>query len=221
MIQIHASLSCMDLLHVEQQMHALNTCGITGYHYDVVDGQFNCCLDFGDLMYEVFRKETTLPIDVHLACISPQPYINAFRRIGADRFILHYESDIDLDETISALKQQGVHVLLGFRCDTPVPDDFLHYAAQTEGILKLTVQPGFSGQSFQPPVLDHIREMRRQLNEAGLNIPIEADGNIHDGTIGECVKAGADVFTCGSSGLFKSADLAGNVAALQKAAERI
>lgn len=71
----NASLSCIDLGHVADSMKEINQSRIKSLHYDIVDGQFNECFIFGDLMLKVFRSYTTLPITVHLACRNPLPYI--------------------------------------------------------------------------------------------------------------------------------------------------
>ena len=47
----------------------------------------------------------------------------------------------------------------------------------------------------------HIEKMHQLLMTAGLDRVIEVDGNIHTGTIQKCAKAGATMFTGGTSGL--------------------
>lgn len=217
---INASLSCIDLAHVEQAMKEIEASAISGLHYDIVDGRFNTCLIFGDMMLSVFRKLTTKPILVHLACLDPRPYILPCIRNGADLIAVHYEAEADLKEVFALIREAGAKPVLAFRCDTAVPEDFLQLAKQADGILKLTVQPGFSGQVFHQEALAHIQEMRRQLTAAGMTTPIEADGNIHTETIKACVQAGATQFTCGSSGLFhEKGSLKENLKQLQQACE--
>ena len=69
-------------------------------------------------------------------------------------------------------------------------------------MLKLTVNPCFSGQKLQPQAVEHIRRMRQMADRAGLSVRIEADGNINSSTIRTVTEAGADILTGGSSGLF-------------------
>ena len=74
-------------------------------------------------------------------------------------------------------------------------------SVQRQWILKLSVQPGFSGQTFQEEAVRHIEKMHQLLMTAELDRVIEVDGNIHTGTIQKCAKAGATMFTGGTSGL--------------------
>jgi pentose-5-phosphate-3-epimerase len=70
----------------------------------------------------------------------------------------------------------------------------------------MTVDFGFAGQSFIWPVLDKVRTLRRWVTERGLDVDIQADGQINASTIGPAVSAGANVVVVGTSGLFTVAD---------------
>lgn len=204
-VYFSASLSCIPLGDIRQAMADINHSNITSLHYDVVDGIFNECFMFGDIMLSVFRSYTTLPITVHLACLHPIPYLKSMIRNGADYIAIHYEAAVDIASTFSYIRELGAKPVLAFRCDSEVPSDFIDLASQAEWILKLCVHPGFSGQPFHKPALRHIQEMHRQLQQAGLSKQIEADGNIHTKTIYDCADAGATMFTGGTSGLFNQA----------------
>lgn len=199
----NASLSCIDLGHVARSIEKINHSRIKSLHYDIVDGQFNTCFIFGDLMLKVFRKYTSLPITVHLACQNPMPYIKPCIANGADYIAIHYEADVDIEKAFQTVRDFGAKPVLAFRCDTPVPRNFIKVSEQAEWILKLTVQPGFSGQTFQEEAVSHIEKMHQLLMTAGLDRVIEVDGNIHAGTIQKCAAAGASMFTGGTSGLFR------------------
>lgn len=164
--------------------------------------RFNNCFIFGDLMLKTFRKYTTLPITVHLACLDPIPYIKPLILNGADYVAIHYEAKVDLYKTFEMIRSLGAKPVLAFRCDSKVPNDFITLAKEVEWILKLTVHPGFCGQSFHMEALQHIEEMNHLLKEAGIHKIIEADGNINVDAIYQCAKCGATMFTGGTSGLF-------------------
>lgn len=197
----NASLSCIDLGHIAESMEEINQSRIKSLHYDMVDGQFNECFIFGDLMLKVFRSYTKLPITVHLACRNPIPYIKPCIANGADYIAIHYEADIDIEKAFQTVRDFGAKPVLAFRCDTPVPEDFIKVSEHAEWILKLSVQPGFSGQTFQEEAVRHIEKMHQLLMTAELDRVIEVDGNIHTGIIQKCAKAGATMFTGGTSGL--------------------
>lgn len=217
-IYINASLSCIDLGHIEQAMSEINHSDIQSLHYDIVDGHFNECFIFGDLMLSVFHRYTNLPITVHLACQNPFPYLQPVIRNGANYIAVHYEAHIDIQEVFQQIRNLGAKPVLAFRCNSEVPKNFIALAKEAEWILKLTVHPGFAGQPFYQDALQHIQEMHDRLEQAGIDKIIEVDGNIHAGTIGACAKAGATMFTGGSSGLFQHPhSLNENIAILKQA----
>lgn len=218
--KINASLTCINLCNIKDSMQEINNSSISNLHYDVVDGRFNNCFMFGDRMLPVFKSLTYKPIIVHLACEEPTLYIPTFIKNKADGIIIHYESKCDVLSNLKIIKQAGLQAILGFCCNTDVPDDFLTYANEADSILKLTVFPGFSGQKFYKPALEHIKEMKKRMDKENISIPIEVDGNINRNTILSCAMAGATLFTGGTSGLFnKNHTLQENLSILYKTLE--
>lgn len=219
-VKFSASLSCIELGHIEKSIHLLNNLNIDEFHYDVVDGKFNDCFIFGDICLKEFRKHSEIPITAHLACEDPLPYIKPLIKNGATGIAIHYESKVDIITTLKLLRSYNVQPILAFKDCTDVPDDFLYLAKYADKIIKLTVQPGFSGQKLNSIALKHIKKMRTILNQNHIYIPIEADGNICYKTMPKCLKAGADCFTLGSSGLFnKKNSLENNLKELKEIGE--
>ena len=215
--RFNASLSCMDLGHIQRSIQELNEIDVHTLHYNVVDGIFNDCFIFGDILLPVIKQYTNKPISVHLACQDPSRYIEPMIRNGADEICIHYEANIDCKELFKTIHSHGIRAGLAFQCDTKVPDDFIDLVKEADHILKLTVHPGYTGQSFHQNSLEHIQTMRFLLDQAGMNQRIEVDGNINKETINACIEAGADTFTLGSSGLFcPEHDLKTNLNILQQ-----
>lgn len=199
---VSASVSCMDLLHLKEQIVETEQSGISFFHYDMVDGKFNNCFILGDTLLEMMRSEVTLPIEVHLATYNPDAYIERFAKLGADYIAVHYEAMEHPLKTFDLIRKFGSEPVLAFKCDTAPPDDFLTLAKEVPWILKLTVNPGFSGQTLKKDSLLHIQEIRDKLQAARLPTHIQADGNVNKLTIKLLYQSGADIFTGGTSGLF-------------------
>jgi ribulose-phosphate 3-epimerase len=66
-------------------------------------------------------------------------------------------------------------------------------------ILLMSVNPGFGGQSFIPSALTKLREVRKKIDDSGLNIRLEIDGGVNGSNIREIKEAGADTFVAGSA----------------------
>lgn len=201
-INISASVSCMDLCNLKRCMVKIEQSEVSFYHFDVVDGRFNRCFILGEPTLQSMRKETGLPIEVHLAVYEPEKFIKTYAKSGADYIAVHYETVKNFNKIFDMIRLYGAEPVLAYKASTPPGDDFISLAAQVAWILKLTVNPGFAGQRMQKGALKHIKQMRDMLKKAGMKTGIQADGNINENTIPLVVSAGADILTGGSSGLF-------------------
>ncbi len=201
-VLVSASMSCMDLSDLRAAVREVEESQVSFCHFDVVDGRFNQCFILGEATLENMKGITGIPIEAHLAVYDPELYIGRFARAGADYIAVHYEAMEDPGEIFAQIRQTGAKPVLAYRADTAPGEDFPELAAQVEWVLKLTVNPGFSGQKLQPQAVEHIRQMRQMADRAGLSVRIEADGNINSSTIRTVTEAGADILTGGSSGLF-------------------
>jgi ribulose-phosphate 3-epimerase len=190
-------------MHLAAALETIRNAGLDFIHYDVVDGVFNDCFVFGDLLLSKVTSSVDIPVEVHLACQDPMIYLQPFVRAGASVISVHYEASGDWRETFSTIRKYGAVPAIAFRAETPIPDDFEEIADEVPWILQLTVNPGYAGQHIQDAVIDKIHEMRRRLIKAGLNTGIQADGNVNPETIPLLSRAGADILTGGTSGLFR------------------
>lgn len=196
------SVSCMDLLCLENQIKECESAGISFFHYDVVDGNFNQCFVLGDTLLEQMSQITSIPIEVHLAIYRPERFIKLFADAGADYIAVQYEAMEDPLTIFNQIEACGSKPVLCYRAETAPSDDFVELASRVEWILKLTVNPGFSGQVIQPQAIQHISMMSDMLRKHRIDTPIQADGNVNISTIGKLAQAGASIFTGGTSGLF-------------------
>ena len=71
-----------------------------------------------------------------------------------------------------------------------------------ELVLVMSVNPGFSGQSFLPEVLPKISHISRMLEEKNPSTVIEVDGGISPKTLPLAYQAGARVYVAGH-GVFR------------------
>jgi len=84
-------------------------------------------------------------------------------------------------------------------------------------VLVMTVDPGFGGQHFIASMLPKIRQLRRWIDERGLNVLLEVDGGIAPGTAGPAASAGAEVFVAGTA-VFGAPDYGAAIAELRREA---
>lgn len=69
----------------------------------------------------------------------------------------------------------------------------------------MSVNPGYGGQAFIAHSIEKIKQLRKMIDEAGLQVQIEVDGGITLENAKEVVQAGAHILVAGSA-VFKTAD---------------
>lgn len=73
-----------------------------------------------------------------------------------------------------------------------------------DGVLVMTVNPGFSGQKLIPATIRKIGKLRNFLDVNGYeSIEIEVDGNVSFENALLMKNAGANIFVAGTSSIFK------------------
>jgi ribulose-phosphate 3-epimerase len=98
---------------------------------------------------EGLRRATRLPLDVHLMIEAPDRYLAAFAEAGANRVAVHLEAVPHLHRTIQLARSLGLSPGVALNPGTPVA--LLEaIAPDLDHVLVMSVNPGFSGQTFIP-----------------------------------------------------------------------
>lgn len=210
---IAPSLLSANFLNVQADCDMLNKSEADWYHLDVMDGRFVPNISFGPMIIEFIRKATTKVCDVHLMIEEPEKYAEAFKKAGADILTVHYEACTHLHRNIQQIKGLGMQAGVALNPHTPVNllEDIL---ADIDLVCIMSVNPGFGGQSFIPHTLTKIRQLRKMIDDRGLNVKIEIDGGVTLGNAAEILAAGAHVLVAGNT-VFKSENQIDTIAKLK------
>lgn len=217
MFLISPSILASDFSNLESEISAMKRAGAELIHVDVMDGHFVPNITIGIPVVASLRKKTDLVLDVHLMISDPLTYAPQFADAGADLIVFHIESDSNPQAVIDAIKAKGKKAGIALKPKTPAESVF-PYLGQVDMGLVMTVEPGFGGQKFMADMCPKIFAIRKECERIGVSPDLEVDGGIDCDTIGQTVRAGANVFVAGSA-LFGKPDYTDAVAALRKAAK--
>jgi ribulose-phosphate 3-epimerase len=199
---IAPSLLASDFLHLADECKMLNESEADWFHLDVMDGRFVPNISFGLPVIEQITKTTDKVCDVHLMIVEPEKYVEAFKNAGADIISVHIEACPHLHRNIEQIKSLGMKAGVAINPHTPI--SFLtDIIADIDLVNLMSVNPGFGGQQFIPHTIHKIKELRKMIDEKGLNVLIEIDGGVTLENAASIVEAGADVLIAGST-VFKS-----------------
>lgn len=192
------SILSADFTRLGEQVREAEAAGAQRIQIDVMDGHFVPNITMGPMIVAAVRQCTRLPLEAHLMITNPEQYIEDFAKAGADVIIVHQEVSPHLHRVIQQIKAAGKQAGVALTPSTPVfmLTDVL---SLLDLVLIMTVNPGFGGQEFIPETLPKVARIRRMLDERDLHCDVEVDGGIHEGTIAQVVRAGANLIVAGSA----------------------
>jgi len=216
LIDLAASILSADFARLADQVRAATEGGATVVHVDVMDGHFVPNITIGPPVVKSLRKATELPLDCHLMIENPDRYIPDFAAAGADWISVHQEACRHLNRTLHLIRDHDVSPGVVINPATPV-EMLSEVLDLVDYVLVMSVNPGFGGQKFIPGAVQKIRRLAELRAERRLNYRIEADGGIALDTVGDVVRAGAEILVAGNA-VFGHGDPKSNAQNLLKAA---
>lgn len=136
------SMMCADFGSLSTEISNLEEAGVTGYHIDIMDGQFVPNFGMGLQDLEFIRKSTKKPIDVHLMVNNPNNHINLFANIGVDIIYIHPEADMHPRRTLQKIKQKNIKAGIALNPGTSI-ESIKPLLNIVDYVMIMTVNPGF------------------------------------------------------------------------------
>jgi len=212
-IKVAASILCADFTKLGDEVRKCEDAGVDLIHVDVMDGHFVPNITIGRVIVEAIRSKTKLPIEAHLMIEHPGHYIDEFAEAGADVISIQaecygprreacrgwnqYPKEVDtIDvktarEDILRIKKKGKRAFFVMNPGTPLCLNGLQ--DDLDGVLIMSVNPGFAKQKFMPEVLPKMEALNKTFKG-----DIAIDGGINETTAPQAVKAGANILATAS-----------------------
>jgi ribulose-phosphate 3-epimerase len=197
-ISIAPSVLPADFSRLGDECAALEAAGVDRIQWDVMDGVFVPNLTFGPDVVAACRPHCTVPFEAHLMVVDPDPMLPRWVEAGCELLIVHAESVRHLHRTLGAVRDAGASAGVALNPATPVAA-VEHVLDLVDLVLVMTVNPGFGGQAYIATMEAKVREVRRLLDDRGLDVDVEVDGGIGPDTVAGAAAAGANVLVAGSA----------------------
>jgi ribulose-phosphate 3-epimerase len=207
-IIVAPSILAADFSRLADEVHRVEQAGADWIHCDIMDGHFVDNISFGPEIVGIVRKETRLPLDVHLMIQTPDHYAPRFVKAGANSITVHVEQEAnhDVEKTLRAIRDAGCRPGLSLNPATSF-ESVEPFLDKIDLLLVMTVHPGFGGQSFRPEMMDKVKCAAKWNKSHGRRIDIEVDGGIDAHTARLSIQNGANALVAGTS-IFHAKDYA-------------
>lgn len=219
---LSVGLMAADAMAYGAAVAGLEAAGAALLHFDLMDGVFCPAFTAGPPLVAAVR--TALLKDVHLMVADPLAVIPAVLKAGADVVHIHPEGLLHLHRALVMLDadvagRPGRKVLRAVALNPATPVDVLApVLGEVDMVTLLAVDPGWSGGGPDAALGRKVERLRALSADIGVDPLIAVDGGITEATIGLAAAVRPDIIVSGSAVFKAGAGIAGNLAALRRAA---
>ena len=194
---IAPSILAADFAKLGAEAADVERCGADLLHIDIMDGHFVPNLTMGPDIVAALARSCGLMPDVHLMLSNPDEHVDSFAQAGAKNMTFHIEvrHGEAARDLIKRLHDLGCSAGISLNPATPV-EDLEGVLPLADLILVMSVEPGYTGQSFMSEVLAKVKTLHERLAP---HQRLEIDGGIGIRTAHQALEAGADVLVAGAS----------------------
>lgn len=192
------SIIASDFANIAKELVECESAGADWIHVDVMDGHFVPTITIGPLFVESLKRNTKLPLDVHLMIENPDAHVKSFADAGASTLTVHIEACQNPEKTIKKIKSLGCKAGITLKPSTSVKK-IVSLLDKVDLVLVMSVPPGFSGQKFMPKMVERVNYLRKKLDAIHSKAHLEVDGGINLKTLPLMKSAGANAFVSGSA----------------------
>ncbi|MDR2126595.1 MAG: ribulose-phosphate 3-epimerase [Prevotellaceae bacterium] len=201
---ISPSILAADFANLGAEIEKINNSRAEWIHLDIMDGVFVPNISFGFPVIKYIKQYSKKILDAHLMIVNPDNYIERFGEEGVEYLTVHYEACTHLHRTLQKIRAHGMKAGVAINPHTPV-HLLSEIIAETDLILIMSVNPGFSGQKFISNTYGKVAQTKELLRQKNANAIIEVDGGIDLTNASKLYESGANALVAGNS-IFMSND---------------
>ena len=196
-------MMCADIFTLGDTMEVFEKNGVSYLHIDIMDGEFVPNFTLGTDYCRRMKQSSSIPLDIHLMINDPEKKLSWFDFGEGDIVSVHFESTKHPYLALQMIRERGAKAFLAINPGTAA-SVILPMLSVMDGVLVMTVNPGFAGQKLAESTLAKITEVRELAAKAGRDdLLIETDGNVSFENAVRMSRAGADIFVAGTSAVFR------------------
>jgi ribulose-phosphate 3-epimerase len=159
---------------------------------DIMDGEFVPSRSVAPQDLAGWKSPTKC--EAHLMVNDPLVWIQAFKELGAERILYHFEIEKDHVQIIEKIKEAGLEAGIAVNPQTKI-EEFQYLIDKIDAVLFMSVNPGFYGAPFIPEVLEKIKAFKEKYPAKLTAI----DGGVKLDNFSQVKLCGVDIICVGSA----------------------
>lgn len=195
-----ASLDCMDLGVLRDELEQCGAGGCGEIHVSVMDGSFAPGFAHGTRMVSAIKENCKLPCTVHLMAKGPEKHVEDFAAAGCDCLVLPLESTVHMHRALSQVREAGMLSGVSINPATPLTElDFILTLA--DRLLVLGADPCANGKEPISGVFDKVGILKENISYRDLKTKISVAGAMTAKNAAQLIHKGADIIVLDEIGL--------------------
>ncbi len=171
-------------------------------HIDIMNNSFVHNVTQGSELISQYAEKEGLYVWAHLMIQDVAPFLGSYELPKGSLVSFHLESSSQIFETIKIIKEKKYKASIAINPKTAI-EEVVPYLNVIDQVLIMSVNPGFSGQSFLPEVLKKIDVLVEYRKRTEWHFYIAIDGGVNKGNIKQLAQQGVDEVAV-ASGIFNN-----------------